>query len=81
MKVKLLKCLVDQIVAIETASNDDINPDFGINTMETTGAELRSLTEAEKVDLRKGLDELSKEYSDLKVRTIIENLFDNMGVD
>ncbi len=78
MKAKLLKCLVDQIVSIEFANDDDINIDFSVRIMEATAAELSTLTESETVELKRELMFLSEKYSNVEVKEFIQNMFDNL---
>jgi len=81
MKVNLLKCLVDQLIAIEFSDDALIDPDFAIKISETTGAGLIQLNENELSELRKLLNDLSKSYDNSDHRDFIISLPENFGLE
>lgn len=81
MKVKLLKCLVDQIIALEFSDDNSVHPDFAVKMMESTAQQLSEVGAKDMKELQKLLLELSVEYPDDKHRTFVETLFENFGLD
>ena len=81
MKVSLLKCLVDQLIAIEFSDDTLINTDFEVKICEATCAELIQLNENKISELRKLLIDLSKSYDNPEHRDFIISLPENIGLE
>lgn len=79
MNQTLILCLVDNLVALEFARDDEVSPDFAVRLMEAVGAELQLLPEEERQDFVETVLALAKSKGG-EFEEFIEQLPDALGL-
>lgn len=77
----LVKCLTDQLIALEFADEDNVNPDFAVGIMESIGAELGELSKQDIIALDQSLRHIAESATDEEQKNFVADLLDNLGIE
>jgi hypothetical protein len=79
MKVSV-RCLVEQLYAIENASDILINEDFAVELMETVAAELQTMGSEDRSIFTQTLKDLAQTEVESCRKTFFEQFSENIGL-
>ena len=78
---KLVKCLVEQISAVEFADEELIDSDFAVALMESVSAELGDLDAESLGEVQQSLTKLASDTEIGEKRDFVSGFLDNIGVE
>jgi hypothetical protein len=81
MDTKLVEALAELLVAIEIASDDELDPKLAVNLLEATASHLHELTPGQQVELRRLFSEIATRTGSDPEATILAGLADAMSLE
>ena len=78
---KLVKCIVEQISAVEFADEELIDSDFAVALMESVSAELGDLDAESLGEVQQSLTKLASDTEIGEKRDFVSGFLDNIGVE
>ena len=76
----LAQCLIQQLIALEFAEDDCVNPDFAIKIMESVAIELQSLGKQDAAILSGILDSLSVQIRNQEHKEFVSTFMENFKI-
>jgi len=77
----LLQCIIDLLIELECADDNQIDPDFCVKTMEIVASELQKISSSDMKSIRYAINQIKEnEMNDIR-RAFVENFIGNFGLE
>jgi len=77
----LMQCILDLLIELEYADDNQIDPDFCIKTMEIATSELQKIPSPDIKKIRDIIDKIKENETSDDRRIFIEDFTDNFGLE
>jgi len=77
----LLQCIIDLFIELECASDNQIDPDFCIKTMEIVASGLQKISSTDMKSIKYAINQIKENETNNIRRAFVENFIDNFGLE
>jgi len=77
----LLQCILDLLIELEYADNNQIDPDFCVRTMEIAASNLQQLSHSEIKKIKNTINKIKGNERNADRRRFIEDFIDHFGLE